>query len=332
MLQDISQNLAESIGAIINKEIIITDEHAVIIGASDETRIGSLHEASIRIMQTGKPNRDNNDIAKLSGTREGFCLPVKLQSKTIGSVGVTGKREEVKYYCYLIKEYLENLLYQEIYLKSVQMRDQHITDLVIDIASFNQTIMEESILLSRAEEMGYNLTLPHYAVIVACGNAKQHISSRNKLPEKTLDISMELKIQTLHIKLQFILADYFSHPNTIIASLSDNKFVIFHPVEVLQYQLHQDSLAELKEKCKGVMNEFSKLDITTYIGVGGEGSNAEGLKQTYEEANKALKLGDESADNIYFYDDFLLEDAIDRLPPGFYETVCRISPIPPGTA
>lgn len=105
MLKDIAQKLAISTSNIIRYEVIITDENAIIIGSTDVSRLGTLHEASINILKTGHPNSDNLNIGLLQGTKDGFSLPIELIGKKIGTFGITGKREDVKGYCYLLRIY-----------------------------------------------------------------------------------------------------------------------------------------------------------------------------------------------------------------------------------
>ena len=54
MLEKIAQKIASSTAELINIDLIITDEKGIIIGASDPSRKGSLHEPSLEAIQTGK--------------------------------------------------------------------------------------------------------------------------------------------------------------------------------------------------------------------------------------------------------------------------------------
>jgi carbohydrate diacid regulator len=54
MLDKIAQKLASSTAELIGIDIIITDEKGMIIGASDPSRRGTLHEPSLEVIRTDK--------------------------------------------------------------------------------------------------------------------------------------------------------------------------------------------------------------------------------------------------------------------------------------
>src|SRR5699024_7156299 len=199
MLENIAQQVAESTSRIIGYDVIIMDEDSIIIGSSDVARLGDLHEASIKIMETGNPNPSTVNIELLVGTKPGYALPLELFDKKIGSFGITGKREQVKGYCYLLKEYIETLLYQEMNVRSQMLHEQAVENLLREIATYNSVKQNEQYILMRGHELGYDLQIPRVVIVMESEGILRaqdvHYALTNKgksLQAKKLSLKREL--------------------------------------------------------------------------------------------------------------------------------------------
>lgn len=301
MLEEIAQEVAISTSEIIGKKVIITNDKSIIIGASNLARLGTFHEASVNIIRTGKPNPDNLDIEKLTGTKSGFALAIILLGKTIGSIGITGKKEEVRRYCYLLKEYLETMLYQKMYMNSALLKEQAVFSFIQDIVAFDEDKNNEAFLLSRGFELGYDLKPPHAAIIIDI----IHLAMLEK------ETATEIQSQLIHRKIKQEIKIVFNNPNDLIAPLPDNKFVIFIDIPSNMF-----TPLELKEKCKEMSSNLLQMGVSVNIGVGSPAQNLKGLKLSYEDAWSALILGSKTTTRyptVFYIDDFLLENFVSNV-------------------
>lgn len=305
MLENIAQKVAVSTSEIIGYEVIITDENSIIIGASDTSRLGDLHEASITIIRTGQPNPDTLDIHSLEGTRHGFALPIEFFDKKIGSFGITGKREEVKGYCYLLKEYIETMLYHEMNVKSQFLQEQAVKNLLQEIAIFDPTKEKESYLLLRGQELGYDLELTRIVLVIDLFQFKQVAKQiYNKRDTKQ---SSELKIQSLKQKVVKIMKHLFNSTEELIVSFQDDKFIL---IPILPAISEEEKIDFIKKKCKQMMAKYHDLMLSVTIGIGTIAKGINELHQSYKAAWRALKLGKKVSDSssIYYIYDLVLED------------------------
>ena len=104
-----SQKIAERIGGILHRNVNIMDEEGRIVASTDPTRIGALHEAACKLIEQNIPEMDVYSIDQMTGSREGINLPLQIDGKTIGVIGVTGNPDELRDIGLVITEMAEIL-------------------------------------------------------------------------------------------------------------------------------------------------------------------------------------------------------------------------------
>ncbi|KAB7708278.1 hypothetical protein F9802_06145 [Bacillus aerolatus] len=311
MLEDIAQKIAASTSEIVGHEVIITDERSIIIGSSDPSRLGDFHEASVQIIKTGKPNPDTMNIDKMEGTKPGFALPIELFNKNIGSFGITGEKEKVKKYCYLLKKYIETMLYQEMYMKSTLLREQAVKNLIQEISVFDPKKSDESYLLSRGHELGYDLQPPHIAIVVDLFRFEEVTKQIYEKAEGQQ--SAEMQIQSFKLDVLAIIQRTFRKPNDLIAAMQDDKFIIL-PALSVQFS-ESRVIKEIKDKCLSMISEFETKGFSASIGIGAIAKNINELSQSYKDAWRALKIGKKlnASPGVFFIHDLFFEDLVSSI-------------------
>lgn len=102
------QKIAEEIGETIHKNINIMDETGCIIASTDAGRIGMFHTGAIELLNSSLPEliieKDSN------GAKNGINLPLTIEDKNIGVVGITGRVEEVRELGNVIKKMTEIMI------------------------------------------------------------------------------------------------------------------------------------------------------------------------------------------------------------------------------
>ncbi|MGA5691619.1 CdaR family transcriptional regulator [Cytobacillus pseudoceanisediminis] len=311
MLEDIAQYIAVSTSEIVGYEVIITNENSIIIGSSDPSRLGNFHEASVQIIRTGKPNPDTTNITKMEGTKPGFALPIELLNKNIGSFGMAGEKTKVKKYCYLLKRYIETMLHQEMYMKTTHLREQSVKNLVQEISVFDPNKSDESYLLSRGHELGYDLRPPHIAVVI---DLFRFADFTKQIYEKAGGQQFaELEIQFLKLDVLAIIQRIFCKPNDLIAPMQDDKFII---LSTLPIQFSESGVInEIKEKCTGMIADFEAKGFSASFGIGAIAKNITELSQSYKDAWRALKIGKKlkASPGVFFIHNLFFEDLVSSI-------------------
>ncbi|MBM7539795.1 CdaR family transcriptional regulator [Amphibacillus cookii] len=120
----LAQEIVEQMKQIINQEVNYMNQKGIIIASTDPDRIGNFHGGAKTVIET-----DQNLIIEydqqFTGTKKGINIPVRMETETIGVIGITGEKEEVEKYGEIIKKMTE-ILIKENYLNtlSFQKREQ----------------------------------------------------------------------------------------------------------------------------------------------------------------------------------------------------------------
>lgn len=308
MLNDLTQKIAESVSEAIGHDVIFTDEKALIIGASDFSRKGKMHDASLRVIKTGKPN-ENDYFLKHRGNKQGITLPLEFGGKIIGTVGITGERKEVQKIAKLVKRQAELMLEENIYLKSSLLREQALAQFVQDVLISDHNNSNDIVLKARAYQLGYDFKLPYIVIAINLfKNNGKDISS-----EKIRDTAKNLYLQSLKQKVIYKIKGIFSKPNDLTVVLNEQKYIVLYS---LSNKYNEKNISQiLEKKCTQIIDEFQKQDIVAKIGIGSIAENISDMNRSYKEAWKSLELGKKVRNKslIYNIEEFYLEDLISHM-------------------
>ena len=204
------------------------------------------------------------------------------------------------------------MLHQEMYMKSTHLREQAVKNLIQEISVFDPKKSDESYLLSRGHELGYDLRPPHIAIVIDLFRFEEFTK---QIYEKAGGRqSAELQIQSLKLDVLAIIQRIFSKRNDLIAPMEDDKFII---LSALSIQLSEsDVTKEVQEKCMGMIAEFEAKGLSASIGVGAIAKNMNELSQSYKDAWRALKIGKKlnASPGVFFIHDLFFEDLMSSIP------------------
>ena len=110
---EIPVNIAQKIVKVLEKNIgykvNFMNRLGEIIASSDASRVSEIHEGALVVMRTRKAFTITSEMA-FSSTREGINLPIEIDDRIIGTIGITGKAEEVEVFGPIIKSMTEILI------------------------------------------------------------------------------------------------------------------------------------------------------------------------------------------------------------------------------
>ncbi len=107
---NIAQMIVNTLEKNVGYKINFMDEKGVIIASSDPSRIGKNHEGALIVIENNHPITIPEN-SSLKNSREGINLPVEFEEEVIGTVGITGKVEEVQGFGTIIKTMTELLIH-----------------------------------------------------------------------------------------------------------------------------------------------------------------------------------------------------------------------------
>jgi len=286
MLEKYAQKIAESIKEVIGYDVIITNKKSIIIGASDLSRIGTLHERSIKVISSRKPSSEIPNDTNYIGTRPGITFPIELAGKVIGSIAITGERSEVEKYGLLVKKHTEIMLHEEVFLKFEILREQAIQNLIRALISFEPSRDEEEALLARGYELGYDLKPSRIAIAVEVDFMRQTTSEEHiGLEDKTREVHLHLMKLDIMSKIQ----SYFPASNDITVYMGNGRFVILHMV--YRNFNTEDALEKIENDSYRLISDLEKEDINVIIGIGSIAESIYELSLSYKKSWKAIEIG-----------------------------------------
>jgi carbohydrate diacid regulator len=263
----LAQEIAGETSTIIGLNVLITDRDAIVIGSGDVSRVGTIHEASVEVLETLRPATHTAEQARrLRGVLPGITLPIVIDGTAHGTVGLTGRPERVRQFGLVVQRQTEILLQESLLVRSRLLREQAVEDLVRDIAVFDPDIVEPAALVAVAAELGIDLRLPRVAVLVAvpAEHAVRGVLPQTSSPARTI-------------------RDVFNDPQDTPAELTAGRFAVLH---------HAPEPAALRGRCERLVALMAERHgVKTLVAWGAEARDVAGLHASYQDAAVAMRIG-----------------------------------------
>ncbi len=260
-IEQMAQEMVDAIAQIMsNRTINIMDKNAVIIASSDPQRIGTFHQGAAEALSSGKTICIyKNDIPHYEGAKEGINLPIVLDGKLFGVVGIYGDPDEVKDAANLLRVYVRQYFAQAALNRKEHMeselRLQLLRLLVLDYKGSLEDIHQLCALL------GIKLSMPMRAIVISLSSDASGPLGRLKNLDKLFGI---------------LAAENLIIPGKDLYGIMDDRFILLKHMErnilpdAFVNQVHQTV-------CQG-----QKLEASTAIG--GLCSQEDQLPRSYSEA------------------------------------------------
>lgn len=156
-------SLVEEITAYIDEQIIITNEHGVIVASTDQSRIGNYHEGAYLAMKKQKKMVMTEEMSqKLKGVRKGMVLPIIIEDKPIGVLGITGDPVKVEPYGRIVQRMSELFINETI---DQMMQEKMARNLELFVFDWINGNLNPDLLMERSEF--FNIDLTKYTQVIS---------------------------------------------------------------------------------------------------------------------------------------------------------------------
>ncbi len=315
LLRKNAQKIAAAIAPAINCDVIITDLEGIIAGASDSTRLGTLHEASRAVVLSGEITETSERQARsLKGTLLGVTAPIRsMNGQIVGTMAITGEPEKVRPFVMIVRQQIETLLREyELYAYSVD-RESTLQNLVQDIGSFVPGVNNEAMLLSRAAEYGYDPAW-HYVPIAVDLYQFGRFALQVREQMRSQSESAETRILNVKKAVLASIRKIFPEPRNLSAMLGNSRFLVLFAVAKDEDAAGRESEMgdEAEKRARKILDEVESFGLKAAVGIGSPASGMQSLAVSYQEAWKALFLGKKFCQRpgVYNIADYRLEDVI----------------------
>jgi carbohydrate diacid regulator len=167
--QALARQIANEITDVIGHNVLITDDAGIVVGSGDESRIGQFHEASVEVVRTRRTiAHSSEDVRDLVGTLPGVTIPLVIDDKVVGTIGLSGSPEEVVQFGLVVKRQTEILMQEAARIGTRMTRERATAELLREICEWHHSRVATSQLLRRGRTLGHDLTLPRRIVLIQC--------------------------------------------------------------------------------------------------------------------------------------------------------------------
>ena len=273
--KELCDKLVQSASLTINCNVLITDETGYVISSNDQQREGSLHEASLEVIQARhKIYHDRSAAMRLVGTMPGMTIPLFLEDAVIGTIGITGSPQEISRYGTLIQQMAQIFLAFYTQQQTTAQMDYRKLRLIREIMTFDRRIRQPEEVYNIAYEMGIDLNLPRVGILV------KHITpvGENAGTEETDLVSGRLRER---------LVGSFPGEQDIICQMNDTEFAV---LARLPEGKQGDEVGRLLETCRALEKAAGEEGLRLQIGLGGPVDSLEGLRRSYEDAGFVVRI------------------------------------------
>jgi carbohydrate diacid regulator len=280
--QSLAQEIVNRTMKIIKRNINVMNDKGIIIGSGDKKRINSIHEGSLKVIETKSGFEIGEaEAEKLQGVKAGINLPIYFQDEIVGVIGITGEPEEIRNYGELVKMAAEMILQQAVLIDEMQWDERLREELTSQLLHGTETIT--SYYFDRVKRLGIDLDIPRVAIILTIENP----SKRYKW------IHAQLEKEDL----------YVMHPDYMVilkkVSMKDGRWEHFKTLNQL-------------EKWAAGLEKHQRLRCK--VTIGSYHPSLEGISKSYREAVDTSSVGSklDPQKNIYFYEDYKMPVFIAR--------------------
>ncbi|WHH58059.1 sugar diacid recognition domain-containing protein [Petroclostridium sp. X23] len=307
-LYEIAQKIVDAtMETIDSRNVNIMDCNGFIIASGEKSRINTYHKGADDVIKSGNVvDIYPEDVSNYPGAKQGVNMPVKIEGKTIGVVGVHGHPDEVRIVAKLVKMSVELALEQHLISEQVKLvkdlKQQLLRKLIYEDAKKNE---EEILCLSKIA--GIDLEISRYAIVFEI------------IDDRALNSLQLLKVMN---RIEQTLIDNGCIDKEDFSGLVNQYYVIFKRQLV---KSHDNEHHLLKKICNIILEKFQyRIKIT----MGSFYRRFEGYSKSFEEAKTLLDIGKESIQNINDLNiqaDYMLNnvnsDILEHFVKKIYETL-----------
>ncbi len=292
-------SIVRELSEIINQHVNLMDDQGYIIASTDLERIGQFHEGAATLLKNDLKELVIENDSQFLGSRKGINLPLLLNNRTAGVVGITGEYEEVQTYGQIIKKMTE-LMLTENYLNQQKKLDDRIRKRFFDEWILNAVPLTED-FIERGQRLGIDIKRPYRVLVIALANIDKHMD-HPEAQMKIDDIGRAVKMAVLSVQG----ALFFKTINRMICLLPIHK--------------NGDRSSDLILACQSIEKSFK---VRLFIGLDGGGYTTH---LRYTEASKACIACDKERPVRHFSDislELFLDDVSTKSKQDFINRMFR---------
>src|SRR5690625_695656 len=120
---EIAQPIVDKMINVIDYNVNIMNHEGVIVASGDKDRIHQVHQGALEAIELKRERIiHQSDYEHMLGTNIGVNVPIEINSKIVGVVGITGEPTKIYKYIQIIKITVENILKQQLLIEQLRYK------------------------------------------------------------------------------------------------------------------------------------------------------------------------------------------------------------------
>ena len=292
--QQDAQSIVDEMKACIHRDINIIDENGVILASTNPVRQGQLHQGALRIIRENLPSLIIGEDNLKEGVQQGINLPIVLDGRIEGVIGITGDPNVVSAFGDVIKRMTEIMMES-----SRQWEQMRLTERAKGLFVENWLFSDEPDWVEleiRGQLLHLDINAPY---TVALLKLKPSNTEKNVRPEDLFEMRSSLILRMAQKQLK-------DNPNHFCTVVKNRVMVL------LCCTNRNEAYSMINSICQDIESYYG---LRIYAGISQETQKPVDIRRCYLEAKTAGAIAEQSAnERVKFYDQVSLEFIAQSIP------------------
>ncbi|WP_110926659.1 CdaR family transcriptional regulator [Bacillus massiliglaciei] len=304
LLPELAGKIVQEVCQVLKEDLIVVDQHSMIIASTQEDRIGTYHEGANRVLDTKKRlHIDETMVHTLKGVREGINMPVMLGTSIVGVIGITGRPKTVEPYAEVIRKMTELIIREAYMTEQLEWKMRSLESYCYEWV--NEKAIDEE-FIERGRLLGIPMDHRHVCCMLQLDISHVQESEANWIQKDMFEL----------------FARHFSSDHTFIVRWGQGKYLIVKSFETsFSRKEFEIQLKEIQQ------NYLFRYNMKVFAGIG-RAAQSNVIQPSFTEAKKALKIAEKRQEAV-FYEDLMLDVILEEIPSQIQEefmkrTLCTL--------
>lgn len=295
ILEHIAQDIAEKTSAVLGYPISITDNEGYIIGSTDKERLGLFHRPSLDVIRKkGVINCRSEEVGQIL---PGVSVPIMINGKAVGVLGIVGKPEEVEKYVHLVKNQVE-MMCQDAFRKEMKELESKMVEVFIQQIIHYNTDEQDERVIQYAKTLGYDLDISRTCILI---DIHRPVPMQTSPPELQDPYSLPYFQRDVLDYLYLIFQD---SDEDIFSFINIERLIIVKPAAA--ERSYSTLISSLEQKLNK-LNSFlqAKYYLSASISIGDVQKGIRGIAESFRNAEKTMAVHKkiENSPGVFVYDE-----------------------------
>lgn len=261
----------------------VSDADGYIIGDSDPERISTFHQPSSDVLKQDAPQLFHKSrLAGFDNVFPGVALPLHLDSKTRGVLGIIGDPEEVLPYAKLIKRHVE-VIWQDITRNQMEELETSLLETFIRYLLLSEASDPEKIT-SYCELLHIDSTRNRYCILIDIGDV---LLKRVRRTEQLTEVARFRK--TL---LETVSQCFTTTNQDLVTFLNTEKIILLKSLP--SGASYSTQIQPFENEGKALHKMLHHMNVPRVsVAAGGLCSNLEHMHTSFHEAERLIYYGEQ---------------------------------------